>query len=258
MVKNRMRRLFGADGRTVILAMDHAAYYGPQPGLEQPASILGSAIRAGVDAVLTTYGVAAQFGDRMGHLGLVLRADGGSTQLGKGGMRLTFTAEDALRVGADAVVCMGLIGGPDESASLNVLTSLVAECRPWGLPVMAEMLPRKPQGKPLTPQDIAFAARVGAELGADLIKTHYVGPRDESQRVIAECYVPVVVLGGEKTPDSQSLLQSVVDALEAGAAGVAIGRNIWRHADPEGMARALVAVVHGGATASQAMKELEE
>jgi DhnA family fructose-bisphosphate aldolase class Ia len=258
MVKNRMRRLFGPDGRTVIVAIDHAAYYGPQPGLEEPEKILNSAIRAGVDAVLATYGIAARFGGVMGRLGLILRADGGSTRLGSGGIRRMFTAEDALRVGADAMVCMGLIGGPDESASLDVLTSLVRECGPWGLPVMAEMLLQKPQGQPLTPQDIAFAARVGVELGADLIKTNYVGTEAEFRRVTAECYAPIVMLGGEKTPDPQSMLQSVAEALRAGVAGVAIGRNIWQHANPEGMARALVAVVHGGATVPQAMKELGE
>ena len=258
MSKHRMRRLFGSDGRSVIVAMDHAAYYGPQPGLEKPEKVLDAAMRAGVDAVLATYGVAAQFGDRLGRLGLMLRADGGSTRLGNGGMRRMFGAEDALRVGADAVVCMGLIGGPDEAASLDVLANLVGECRPWGLPVMAEMLLQKPQDQPLMPQDIAFAARVGAELGADIIKTNYVGPADEYRQVIAQCYTPVVILGGEKIPDPRSMLQSVAEALRAGAAGVAIGRNVWQHPNPESMARALVAVVHGDASVSQAMKELGE
>lgn len=258
MVKHRMRRLFGSDGRIVVLAMDHAAYHGPQPGLERPDRILDAAVGAGVDAVLTTYGVAAQFGDRVGRLGLMLRADGGATRLGSGGMRRMFSTEDALRVGADAVVCMGLIGGPDEALSLEVLTNLVGQCRPWGLPVMAEMLLQKPQGQSLMPQDVAFAARVGAELGADIIKTNYVGPVDQYREVIAGCYAPLVVLGGEKTPDPQSMLQSVAEALGAGAAGVAIGRNVWQHPNPEGMARALVSIVHGGEDVTQAMKELEK
>lgn len=251
----RMRRIFSPDGRTVIVAMDHAAYFGPLPGLERPGEMLRSVVQAGADAVLTTAGIAAQFGSDLGKAGLIVRADGGSTVRAPSptGIRQTVSVESALRLGADALACMGMIGFPDESASLRVLTDLVNTCTPWGMPVLAEMLV---QGKEITAEDVTFAARVGAELGADMIKTFYVGPPDAYRTVTANCFVPVVVLGGEKSADDRTVLGAVAGALDAGANGVAIGRNVWQHENPAGITRALVALVHGGATVDSALKEI--
>ncbi len=258
MGKSRTRHIFAADGRTVIVAMDHAAYFGPMAGMERPGEMLRSVVQAGADAVLTTAGIAARFGDQLGRAGLILRADGGSTihDPQPAGLRQTVSVERAIRLGADALACMGMIGFPDESASLQVLTDLVNACSRWELPVLAEMLVQGNDDKKPTPKDIAFAARVGAELGADLIKTFYLGPPDEYVAVIENCYIPVVVLGGAKAADDRTVLQAIAEALDAGAAGVAIGRNVWQHADPTGMTRALVALVHGGATVDQALKEI--
>ena len=251
----RMRRIFAADGRTVIVALDHAAYFGPMTGLEQPGKVLQTVVEAGADAVLTTAGVVARFGDCLGRAGLILRADGGSTVRDPqpAGLRQVVSVERALRLGADALVCMGMIGFPDESASLRVLTELVDEGSRWGLALLAEMMVAGKEGKAPTAEDVAFAARIGAELGADFIKTSYIGPPEAYRTVLASCYVPVVVLGGEKAADDRAVLEAVAGAMEAGAMGVAIGRNVWQHPDPAGMVRALVALVHGGATVDEAL-----
>jgi class I fructose-bisphosphate aldolase len=256
----RARRLFAADGRTVIMAMDHAGFYGPMAGLDDPARILDAVAGSGVDAVLTTYGIASAFGDRLGRLGLILRADGGSSSRNpsKSDLRRVFSGSDALRLGADAVACMGMIGFAEEASSLRVLSDLVAECAPLGLPVMAEMLVQGTDGKAATAGDVGFAMRIGAELGADWIKAPYAPPAEDYETGVRACYRPVVVLGGSKAGDDGSLLESVAQALEAGASGVAIGRNIWQHACPGGMARALVALVHGGASVEVALKEIGE
>jgi len=258
MNKPRTRRIFAADGRTVIVAMDHTAYFGPMAGLERPGDVLQAVVEAGADAILTTGGIAARFGDRLGRAGLILRADGGSSQRDPqpAGRRQIISVERALRLGTDALACMGMIGFPEESASLRVLTGLVDECSRWGLVLLAEMLVHGRDGARPSAADVAFAARVGADLGADLIKTPYIGPPDIYRAVSAACYVPLVVLGGEKAGDDRAVLASVAEALEAGAAGVAIGRNVWQHPDPAGMTRALVALVHGGATADEALKEI--
>ncbi len=95
--------------------------------------------------------------------------------------------------------------------------------------------------------------RVGGELGADLIKTSIALPVDRFQKVLQTCYRPVVILGGAKVDDEAALLTTVQQAVQAGAAGVAIGRNVWQHPNPAGMCRALVALVHGGASVSQAL-----
>ncbi len=98
--------------------------------------------------------------------------------------------------------------------------------------------------------------RIGAELGADFIKTHYVPPIEQYRSAMQACYCPVVILGGSKTDDEADILEPVAEALEAGAQGVAIGRNVWQHRDPQAMCRALITLVHGGATVAQALKEI--
>ncbi len=159
----RARRIFAADGRAVIVAMDHAGFYGPMPGLDDPGKLLDTVARAGADAVLTTYGIASTFGARFGRLGLILRADGGSTTRNPkpGEFRKVFSAADALRLGADAVACMGMIGFAEEASTLRVLTELVRECAPCGLPVMAEMLGKGEDGAPPTAADVGYAMRIG-------------------------------------------------------------------------------------------------
>jgi class I fructose-bisphosphate aldolase len=171
-------------------------------------------------------------------------------------LRRVFSAADALRLGADAVICMGMVGYPEEASSLRVLTELVNECAAWELPVMAEMLAAGKDGSPATAADIGYAARIGAELGADWIKTSYAGPAADYRAALRGCYRPVVVLGGSKTDSDTTLLESIAEALQAGASGVAIGRNVWQHPSPGGLTRALVALVHGGASVSTALADL--
>ena len=259
MVTLRLHRIFGTDGRTVIVAMDHASYFGPIPGIDSPGRTLRAVVEAGADAVLTTAGIAARFGDCLGRAGLILRVDGGSTNRAPqpGPLRQIVSIERALRLGADALVCMGMIGHEEETSSLHVLTSLVDQCSSLGMPVMAEMLVKREAGAHPSAEDIAFAARIGAELGASLIKTPYVPPAEEYRVVTETCYVPVVVLGGARADNERSVLTRVDDALRAGAAGVAMGRNVWQHTDPGGMTRALVALVHGRATVDEAFKEIQ-
>ncbi len=253
----RARRLFGPDKRSVIVAMDHASFMGPLAGLEDPGRLIASVAAAGADAILTSYGVAKTFGDCFGRAGLILRADGGSSSRNpqSSPMRRVFSSADALRVGADAVACMGMIGFPEEASSLRVLTDLVNECGPLDLPVMAEMLVQHDGGGSPTPSDLGVAMRNGVELGADWIKTAYAPPAAEYRQALQTCYRPVVVLGGSKADEDRLLLESIAEALDAGAAGVAIGRNIWQHANPAGMTRALVALVHGGAGVAAALAE---
>lgn len=162
-----------------------------------------------------------------------------------------------MRLAADAVAVMGFVGQPEESASLANLAALAGQCAPWGLPVLAEMLLVGAGGRPPTGDDVAFAARVVAELGADLVKVPYAGPGPAFRQAVAACPCPLVVLGGERAPDAAALLATIAQAMDAGASGVAIGRNVWQHAHPEGMMRALVALVHGGATVEGAARELD-
>lgn len=255
----RLNRIFARDGRTVIVACDHAGFLGPLKGLEQPGELLDILGTSGVDAVLTTRGIAQAFPDRLGKLGLILRADGGTSSASpvSGTLRPLFPIEEACRLGADAVICMGMIGFPEEPSSLQNLAGFTADAVRFGMPVIAEMLIKPKEGERASAAEIGFAMRIGVELGADLIKASYAGPREAYRTALASCYRPTVVLGGEKVKDEGEMLSAIAEALEAGARGVAIGRNVWQHANPAGVCRSLVELVHGSGRVEAALKELK-
>jgi DhnA family fructose-bisphosphate aldolase class Ia len=258
--ERRMRRIFQSDGKALIVAMDHAGSMGVLPGLEHPGRVIELALAGGADAFLTTYGVITQFAAAIGGAGLILRADGGSTFLAKerGSMSLVYDVLDALRIGADAVGVMGMPGSTFEGETLPYLSALVSQSREWGLPVMAETLPGgfEDPGKMWTPENIGFACRVGVELGADFIKTQYSGDKESFRKIVDTTYAPIVILGGGKIKNETDLLTVIGDALQAGAQGVAIGRNIYQHPHPEKLTKAIAALIHDGASVSQAEKAL--
>lgn len=243
----RLSRILRQNGRTVIAAIDHGiAGIQPLAGLTSPGILLEQLASAEIDAVLTTPGIVSAFASQLRHIGLIVRVDGGPTaQTGRWEeMRLALRAEDALRLGADGVAAMGIVGAEGESASLRGLERLAARCHEWGLVLLAEMLPGGFAANEVSVEQIAVAARLGAEVGADLIKIRYGGTVDTYKDVISGCYRPVVVLGGSRQSPEQ-LLAQVQDTLKAGAAGVAIGRNIWQAPEPYSIAKQLVEAVHG-------------
>jgi fructose-bisphosphate aldolase, class I len=231
----RMNRIFAPDGKTVIVALDHGvAGIVPLAGLEYPEVLIPKVISSGADAILTTPGIARFCASQLGRVGLILRVDGGPTsQTGRWeAIRVTLSVEEALRLGADAVAAMGIVGAPGEEDSLSGLISLAAKCHYWGVPLLAEMLPGGFSGGDVTIDQIQIAARIGAECGADIIKIRYKGPPEDYKRVITACYRPLVILGGSKQSSDQLVIE-IGQALEAGAVGVAVGRNIWQDPYPE-------------------------
>jgi DhnA family fructose-bisphosphate aldolase class Ia len=257
---HRLNHIFRDDGRVLIVAMDHASLYGAMPGLENPGEVIRRIRQGGADAILTTYGVSKQFAEEIGGMGLILRADGGISLLAKEPepLSLLYGAEDALRLGADAIGCMGMPGSKFEGKTLAYLADLVAECSEWNLPVMAEMLPGGFQDpdKLWTAENLAHACRIGAEMGVDFIKTAYSGDVDSFRRVVEQVYVPLVVLGGRRSDDPRELLTSVHGAIQAGTAGVAIGRNIYQYPAPEKITAAVAAIIHDNASVDAALEYL--
>jgi len=258
--ERRMRRIFRSDGKTLIVAMDHAGGMGIVPGLDNPGKTIELVLAGGADVIMTTYGVATRFAEQIGTAGLILRVDGGTSMLAKerGSMSLIYNALDALRIGADGVVAMGFPGSVYEAETLPYLSLLVSECREWNLPVLAEMLPGgfEDPAHWWTPENIGHACRIGAELGVDFVKTQYSGDVESFRRIVDTTYVPIVVLGGGKIKTETDLLTVVYDAMQAGAKGVAIGRNIYQHPSPDKMTRAIAAIIHDDATVKQAEKAL--
>lgn len=256
----RMRRIFRENQRTVIVAMDHAAFFGIQPGFEQPDHLITQVVTGGADAIMATFGLAKKYAMELAPAGLILRVDGGVSRLGSRAWRgnLIFGAEAALRLGADGVVAMGFPGSENENQNLRYLAELSDQCTQWGLPLMAEMLPRGFEGgdDARTAESIAIAMRIGAELGADIIKTQYTDSVDSFQKAVSSCYVPVVVLGGAKMENDAAVLRTVRQAMDAGGRGVAMGRNIWGHKNPQKMTAAIVAIVHEDASVEEALEIL--
>lgn len=252
MLRRRLNRIFHSDGRALIVALDHGLTEGAVNGLESPADLLAQLVAGGADAILTSYGMARNFEAEIAPLGLILRLDVGATKLGKMGPGISFyTVEDALRIGADAVAVSAFPGTPEETATLQLLAHTITSAHAWGLPVMAEMQPGgfDAPAERRSLEAVTLSARVAAELGADWTKVPYA---EGFEQVVVNTYVPVVILGGARVDASAQLFQSVHRAIQAGASGVAIGRNVFQAADPEAMVAALSAVVHAGADAAEA------
>jgi fructose-bisphosphate aldolase, class I len=255
----RLNHIFKADGKALIVAMDHGLIDGPCRGLENPELTIDKIIAGGADAVLTSYGTAKRFASQLAPIGLILRGDGGSTSMGKmdGPASIFYTVDEALRLGADALAVSGYPGSDKEVESLQNIATLVRLGDNWGLPVMAEMVPGGFDSAPefRSTKNIAMAARVGLELGAAFIKTPYASNFNE---VTGSCYAPVVILGGAKRGKEADMLADIKAAVENGAAGVAIGRNIFQAESPRAMTAAVAAILHAGLTVEEAMEILKE
>ena len=246
--KRRMHHIFAPDGRAVIVAMD-GARMGAGRGLERAAEAVAKVVAGGVDAILTTFGMARATAGVLRGTGLIMGLD-------SEGPIADYGVEQALRFGADAVELKVFPGNPQET-KLADLRRLAARCAEWGMPLLAEPIPVSFQETSAhTVENVAKAARIGAESGADFVKVHYVGPIESYRQVVESCYVPILILGGPAKEDPRDALQMAADALEAGARGVVFGRNIVTHPRPDRMAAALGELIHGGATVDAAVRSL--
>lgn len=226
--------------------MDHPAYM----GTGVPARAVAGVAEGRPDAILATWHLARSHPEAFADSGLILRVDGGISELGDAPSADTSTilynAEQAMVLGADAVVIMVFPGTPDEHHSLCRLARLSAECELLGLPLMAESIPGGwGQSVPWTSENVGRGARLAIELGADIVKTLCPGPAEEFHTVVEACPGPVVALGGPKVDDEDEVVATARGVVDAGAAGVAIGRNVWGSPDPAALIGRLHDAVHG-------------
>lgn len=247
----RYSRIFNCNTRrTIIIAMDHGLFMGVVRGLEKPSEVAEKVLRGGANALLVSPGIAKFIVREVGNrAGIILRIDGASTVYGSESYytKMISSVEDALKMGADAVAVMGYVGAPKESEILGNLGAIARECEEYGILLLAEMLPVKNEKirDPFSVEAVGSAARIGAEIGADIIKTYYTGSESSFREVVESCPIPIVVAGGPKMETKEQVLEVVRGAIKAGAAGVAFGRNIWQHEDPEDMTRKIAEIVHG-------------
>ena len=259
---HRKNHIFREDKKTFIMAMDHGNMFNVLPAMKYPGKIINEVARAGADAFLSTVGLAEKFADEFNGKGIILRLDGSCSYLGSKSkpLQTVVKVEDALRLGADAVISMGFPGSKWEDQILADLSRNILDANKWGMPVVAEMLPRGFEGgeDSRTPENITFACRMGAEMGADIIKTEYTGSQETFKELCESVYVPVVILGGSKKVSEEKLLTEIKEALEVGGAGIAMGRNIWGHEDPARYAGAIAKLIHEDCSVEQALKELNK
>jgi 3-hydroxy-5-phosphonooxypentane-2,4-dione thiolase len=239
-MQNRLARVFRPEtGRTVMLAIDHGYFQGPTTGLERvDLSIVPLLPYA--DALMTTRGMVRSTIPPGSRTPIVLRASGGPSILKElSDERVAVGVEDAARLNAAMVAVQVFIGGEHETQSVRNMTRLVDEGQRYGIPVLAVTA----VGRDLTrdARYLRLATRICAELGAHAVKTYYCA--EDFDTVTAACPVPVVMAGGKKLPELEALTMAY-RAVEAGAAGVDMGRNIFQSDRPAEMIRAVAGVVH--------------
>jgi len=256
--KRRLNRIFQKDNRTVIVPMDHGVSIGPVMGLVNMQSIVDKLVLGGVDAVVINRGIAKSVDT--GNAGLIVHLSGSTKHCPDPNSKVQIcSVEDAVRLGADAVSVHVNVGAKQEDRMITMLGNVACECDDYGMPLLAMMYPRGPSIKNQHAVDVvAHAARLGAELGADIIKTNYTGDAESFKEVVRSCHVPVIIAGGPKVETSREVLQMVSDSLKAGGAGVSIGRNVFQHENPTKMVKALSALIHRESSVGEAIKILGE
>ncbi len=242
----RMSRLFvGEKQRCLLSPLDHGGWLGPVKGLDRPQKIVEQVIAGGANAILASPGflrAAAPALTLTPATGLVLRVSLTAGLSAQGTQETPIAQLDtALRLDADAVAVSVFFGREGDLEIYRWLAELIRTCEPYAMPVVAEMMP--PGDRAFDAAAIAHAARIGMEIGADVVKTNYCGDVAQFAEIVAAVPVPIIVAGGPKTAGDDSTLQLVRDALAAGAAGVAIGRRVWQSADPAGVTRQIRAVM---------------
>ena len=151
---------------------------------------------------------------------------------------------DAIRLGSDAVSVHINIGAKEEPEMLEILGMVSDECDEWNVPLLAMMYPRGENIKnPYDPEIVAHVTRIGAEAGADIVKSVYTGDLDSFRSVVKRCPVPIVIAGGPKSKTDADILEMCSNAIEAGARGVTFGRNIFQHDNPSSLVKALYEIV---------------
>ncbi|ODS42122.1 MAG: fructose-bisphosphate aldolase [Candidatus Altiarchaeales archaeon IMC4] len=247
----RMERIFDRNSKnTVIVPMDHGISMGPIAGLEDMSKAINDIADGGANAVLLHKGIVTAGHRGYGKdIGLIVHMSAG-TPLGPdpNARTLVTSVKEAVRLGADAVSVHINIGGDSEQEMLQDLGMVAEECSEYGMPLLAMMYARgKKIENEFDGKVIAQVARIGAELGADIIKTVYTGDKDSFRRVIKGCPVPVVIAGGPKMGSEQELLKMIKDAMDCGARGVSIGRNVFQAADRVELTKKIGGIVHGKA-----------
>jgi fructose-bisphosphate aldolase / 2-amino-3,7-dideoxy-D-threo-hept-6-ulosonate synthase len=258
----RLERLINREtGRTVIVPMDHGVTVGPIEGLINMKNTVKSIADGGVNAVLLHKGIVLSGHRGFGKdLGLFIHLSG-STVLSPDPNHkvLVCTVEEAIKLGADGVSIHVNLGAEDDVEMLKDFGTIGKLCNDWGMPLLAMMYTR---GRKIKAEDdvesVKIAARVANELGADMVKVTFTGDSESFSKVVDGCSIPVLIAGGEKAKSTRDVLMNVKMALDAGARGVSMGRNVFQHKSPTDFCKGISAMVHNNASIEEALMIIGE
>jgi len=260
--KIRLERIIDRNSRrTVIIPMDHGVTVGPIEGLADMRDAVSKVVAGGANAILMHKGIV-----RAGHrgagrdVGLIIHLSGGtSLSPDPNAKELVCTVEEAIKLGADAVSVHINLGAETDNEMLRQLGYISEQCMVWQMPLIAMMYTRGPKiTDEYNVDNVKHAARVAAELGADIVKVVYTGSVESFAEVVNGCTVPVVIAGGAKMDSDEDIFKMVEDALKAGAEGISIGRNAFQHKNPTKMVQALSKIVHDDVSVHEAIGILQD
>jgi DhnA family fructose-bisphosphate aldolase class Ia len=237
------RLLVGEQKRCVLIPLDHGGWLGPVKGLDRPQAIVEAVVKGGANALLISPGFYKAVAPVVPpSVGIVLRVSVTAGLSAEGTQETPIASlETALRMDADAIAVSVFFGRAGDIEIYRWLAQLADASQSYDMPVVAEMMP--PSDNFYDPKAIAHAARIGMELGADIVKTNYCGDIAAFKQVVTAAPVPLIVAGGPSEGGQDTTLSVARDAIKAGAAGVAFGRRVWQADDPEGVTRQLKEVV---------------
>lgn len=251
-MKKRLTQIIKPEtGRTVMLALDHGYFLGPITKLENPKDTI-TPLLPYADAIMLTRGILRTSIAPENSPAVVLRVSGGVSIVGRALSDETITTSmlDAIRLNVSAVALSIFVGTEHERQTLKNLSRLVDEGMKYGIPVLAVTA----VGKELEKRDaryLSLCCRIAAELGSHIVKTYYC---DDFEKVSSSCPVPLVIAGGPKMETEMDVFKVTCEAIQKGAAGVDMGRNIWQNEHPVAMIQAIKHIVHKNATAKEALE----
>jgi class I fructose-bisphosphate aldolase len=256
----RLRRLFGADGRTLTVALDQAVPRGVAPRLATIGTTFARMAAGEPDAVTIPKGLAGTLlGGNRKPLPWILKMSMFSVEFHPTYDATIGSVRDAVRLGADAVAVGISAGSSNQVAMFEMLTTVVEEAHSWGLPVVCHAYPSGELwgDRKGSTESVLYASRAAAELGTDIVKTWYTGSTAEFAKVVEGTPAIVVAAGGAPAKTPLDVLQQAASVVAAGGHGMTAGRNIWQAEDPAKMVAALKAVIHGGDSPEIAAKLLD-
>ncbi|HMK15547.1 MAG TPA: 2-amino-3,7-dideoxy-D-threo-hept-6-ulosonate synthase [Methanomicrobiales archaeon] len=251
----RIERIINRNtGRAVIIPMDHGFSLGQIEGLTNMTNVITDVAKGGANAIILHKGMVKAGHRKHGRdIGLIVHLSG-STSMNPdpNDKRIVCTVEEAIALGADAVSIHVNLGAPNESRMIESAGEISKACTTWGMPLLIMIYPRGKNVDGSSPQAIGHCVRVAEELGADFIKTNYPGDPGSFRKIVEACSVPVMIAGGEKAGDRETL-EIIRDSVKAGGAGVCMGRNAFQRKNTTKFVQAISRVVHKNLDPDEAM-----